>query len=69
MFPVPGRRIPQPSLLRSHPTTEERVARLLQLDTRRMRPVIHVADEPLLSLFGRGSIDMRPRYPWPGVWF
>jgi heat shock protein HtpX len=69
MFPVPGRRIPQPSLLRSHPTTEERVARLMQLDRRRLRPIIHVADEPLLSLFGSTRIGMRPRYRWPGVWF
>ena len=69
MFPVPGRRIPQPSLLRSHPTTEERVARLMQLDARRLRPVIHVGDEPLLSLFSSSPIAMRPRYRWPGVWF
>ena len=69
MFPVPGRRIPQPSLLRSHPTTEERVARLMQLDRRRLRPVIHVADEPLLSLFGSTRFGMRPRYRWPGIWF
>jgi heat shock protein HtpX len=69
MFPIPGRRIPQPSLLRSHPTTEERVARLMQLDARRLKPVIHVADEPLLPLFGGAPIVMRPRYRWPGVWF
>jgi heat shock protein HtpX len=69
MFPVPGRRIPQPSLLRSHPTTEERVARLLQLDARAMRPAIRVADEPLFSLYGAGSTVMRPRYRWPGVWY
>ena len=31
MLPVPGRRIPQPSLLRSHPLTQERVARLRAL--------------------------------------
>ncbi|MDF1788879.1 MAG: zinc metalloprotease HtpX [Verrucomicrobiales bacterium] len=28
---LPGRRIPEPSLLRTHPPTEERVARLLEL--------------------------------------
>ena len=32
MFPVPSRRIPQPSLLRSHPPTDERVKRLLTRD-------------------------------------
>jgi heat shock protein HtpX len=41
----------------------------MQLDRRRLRPAIHVADEPLLSLFGAAPIVMRPRYRWPGVWF
>ena len=36
MFPVPSRRIPQPSLLRSHPPTEQRVARLLALEGRQL---------------------------------
>lgn len=30
---LPGRRIPEPSLLRTHPPTQERVARLLELAT------------------------------------
>jgi heat shock protein HtpX len=69
MFPVPGRRIPNPSLLRSHPSTEERVARLLQLDPRSTRPLIGLVDEPLRSLYGGEPIAMRPRYRWPGVWY
>jgi heat shock protein HtpX len=69
MFPVPGRRIPQPSLLRSHPPTEERVARLLQLERRPLLPPIAVAEEPMVSLVGLGPIAMRPRIRFPGVWY
>ncbi len=69
MFPVPGRRIPQPSLLRSHPPTEQRVARLLALENRQMPPPIEVVEEPMVSLVGVGPASMRPRYRFPGVWF
>ena len=69
MLPVPGRRIPQPSLLRSHPLTEERVARLRALQDRPMLPQIPIAEEPMVSLVGLGPIAMRPRYRWTGVWF
>jgi heat shock protein HtpX len=68
-FPVPGRRIPQPSLLRSHPPTEERVARLLALENRDLAPPIEVVEEPMVSLAGLGPGSMRPRYRFPGVWF
>jgi heat shock protein HtpX len=69
MFPVPGRKIPQPSLLRSHPPTEERIARLKALETRKLQPPIEVVEEPMVSLVGLGPIAMRPRYRFPGVWF
>ena len=35
---LPGRRIPEPSLLRTHPPTEHRVARLRELSQRQRRP-------------------------------
>jgi heat shock protein HtpX len=65
---VPGRRIPQPSLLRSHPTTEERVKRLLALEGRPMLPPIEVTPEPVAALAGAGAAA-RPRTRWPGVWY
>jgi heat shock protein HtpX len=68
-LPVPGRRIPQPSLLRSHPKTEDRVARLRELADRPMLPHLSLADEPMVSLVGMGPAAMRPRYRWTGVWF
>lgn len=69
MLPVPGRRIPQPSLLRSHPLTTERVARLRALQDPSMLPQLAIAEEPMVSLIGLGPIAMRPRYRWTGVWF
>ena len=67
VFPVPGRRIPHPSLLRSHPTTEERVGRLLALEGRPTLPPIEVAPEPIAALAGTAAL--RPRTRWPGVWY
>lgn len=69
MFPVPARRVPQPSLLRSHPTTEDRIARLMALQGQPTLEPIVIAEEPMVSLVGFGPIAMRPRYRWPGLWF
>jgi heat shock protein HtpX len=68
-LPVPGRRIPQPSLLRSHPKTEDRVARLEALTDRSLLPQMEVTEEPRTSLGDMGPAAMRPRYRWTGVWF
>ncbi len=69
LLPVPSRRIPQPSLLRSHPPTDQRVARLLALENREMAPPIEVVEEPMVSMVGMGPGSMQPRYRFPGVWF
>lgn len=73
MLPVPGRRVPYPSILRSHPATADRVARLRALnarqDHRERAPPLVTTEEPMVSLLGFGPIAMRPRYRWPGVWF
>lgn len=69
-LPVPGRKIPQPSLLRSHPPTKERVARLLALENRELAPPIEIEEEPVVSsLAGVSPGSMQPRYRFPGVWF
>jgi heat shock protein HtpX len=68
-LPVPGRRIPQPSLLRSHPKTEERIARLKALSDRPLLPHLTVTGEPMSPLASPGPAAMRPRYRWTGVWF
>jgi heat shock protein HtpX len=69
MLPVPARRVPQPSVLRSHPTTEQRIARLRELDPRSALPQIIIVDEPMISMVGFGPISMRPRYRFPGLWY
>jgi heat shock protein HtpX len=69
MMPVPARRVPVPSVLRTHPETEERIARLLSLKRAPELPQIVVAETPMVSMVGWGPIEMRPRYRFPGVWF
>jgi heat shock protein HtpX len=68
-LPVPGRRVPQPSLLRSHPRTEERIKRLEALMERPMLPPIDLGPDPIEPPPAPGLVAMRPRYRWTGVWF
>jgi len=68
-FPVPARRTPQPSLLRTHPPTEERVAQLRAMVQQPALAPIAVVEEPMLTMIGCGPIELRPRYRFPGVWF
>jgi len=64
---LPGRRLPEPSLLRSHPPTEDRVRRLLSL-YRPPPPDRFGEDEPF-ELGGRAaSIPPRPRWRITGLW-
>jgi heat shock protein HtpX len=68
--PVPARRIPVPSILRTHPPTKQRIDRLLALSAMRPagEPPLMVAEAPLISLAGWGPVELRPRYRWPGIW-
>jgi len=66
---MPGRKNPAPSLLRSHPKTEDRVARLRDLDTRNLDP-LPLPVNPLEQLAEMGSFFARPRYHWiSGLWY
>lgn len=69
MLPVPARRVPQPSILRSHPANQDRINRLLSLDVATPHDPLVIVEQPMISLVGYGPIAMRPRYRWPGVWF
>lgn len=64
-----GRRIPQPSVLRSHPTTERRIERLLEIRDENPLPPIDVSEEPMVTMVGAGPGSLRPRYRLPGLWF
>lgn len=64
----PGRGVPEPSWLRTHPTTEERVRRLM--DLRHAKPAIRLEDfsfEP--PSFPHVHLRQRPRGGWWGYWY
>lgn len=65
---MPGRRVPDPSLLRSHPATEERVRRLLALYAPR-RPAVSWQDRTLAVPGRLPRVHARPRYRLTGAWF
>ena len=68
MFP-PTRRVPYPSMLRSHPDTADRIRRLAELGRHPLARPIDVADEPMFSMVGVGPAEMAPRRRWPGLWY
>lgn len=66
---LPGRRIPDPSLLRTHPPTEQRVARL-----RELARAEHGRDEmpPPRPMALPGTfipVSRPPRMRWHGLWY
>lgn len=64
------RRVPNPSILRTHPATHERIERLRALAPPPARQPIGLgADGPRVSLVGMSPSQMRPRYRVPGIWF
>lgn len=68
---LPGRHLPDSSLLRTHPPTRERIARLMELVPEELpsRALAWPLDDPreLLALLGRG-IDRAPRWHITGLW-
>jgi heat shock protein HtpX len=67
---LPGQRIPEPSLLRTHPPTRERVRRLLELRGRPTRPIPQTflaPRDPLAEFLAREL--GRPRWHRTGTWF
>ena len=68
---LPGRHLPDPSLLRTHPPTQERIARLMELVPEELpsRVLAWPLDDPreLLALLGRG-IEGAPRWHITGLW-
>jgi heat shock protein HtpX len=69
--PFPARRVPQPSLLRTHPPAAKRLARLRLFAENRSPAVdpLVIVERPMMSLVGMGPAAMRPRYRWPGLWY
>ena len=67
----PSRRIPHPSVLRSHPSTADRIARLKSIAAGPLwKPPLVPTEQPMMTaLAGLGPGAMRPRYHWTGVWY
>jgi heat shock protein HtpX len=68
---IPGRRLPDPSILRTHPNTEERIRRLLELAE---RPAPRSPHEPVpVASFAIPrafpTIQRAPRWHVSGLWF
>jgi len=67
-FIGPGERLPDPSLLRTHPPTEERIRRLLALTERPQHPpLVPGAWERSPGLLA--SAPLRPRWHRNGLWY
>jgi heat shock protein HtpX len=64
----PGSRIPDPSLLRTHPPTEERIERLLSLAPRKQVAPFRDADEVLVPK-AYPTVVVRPRRRFTGLWY
>ncbi len=64
---LPGRRIPEPSLLRTHPDTKRRIARLAALEP---RPPSWDVDPEAIILPPRSGFPRRnPRWHATGLWY
>ena len=64
---MPGRRIPLPSVLRTHPQTSERIARLMALKKPEAAPLMF--RNPWGHAGGISPFPSQPRYHWTGLWF
>ncbi|MBI3992885.1 MAG: M48 family metalloprotease [Candidatus Lambdaproteobacteria bacterium] len=65
---LPGYRVAQPSLLRTHPRSEERIRRLAALTPDGDRHML-MPQEWVRSDSGMGVVDDPPRRRWHGVWY
>ncbi len=65
---MPGRNVPDPSLLRTHPPTEERVRRLMDLSEHEPRPDGE-GQRPLVLPGDYRVVGSAPRWRWPGIWY
>lgn len=66
---LPGRRMPEPSLLRTHPPTEERIRRLLALEAEAGPPQALPPVPQRLPGWAAATVPHGPRWRWPGVWY
>lgn len=66
---LPGWKVPEPSWLRTHPRTEERVQRLMQFQPVEQATSLARLDGSVLDDIERQGIEQRPRYHVSGLWY
>ena len=64
---MPGYRLPEPSLLRSHPPTEQRIARLRELQA--AAPAAPAFEDGMAWPGARAAVAPRPRGHVLGYWY
>ncbi|GMQ96109.1 MAG: zinc metalloprotease HtpX [Gammaproteobacteria bacterium] len=64
----PGRRVPDPSLLRTHPPTKERIRRLLALEPG-LAPLDGPRSVAALPRAAYPAVERRPRWHANGMWY
>ncbi|MCB0062441.1 MAG: M48 family metalloprotease [Caldilineaceae bacterium] len=68
-IPLPERGIPAPSIFRTHPHTEEHIARLQELSTQEYQPVLSPVETPF-TLPGRlPRITRQPGWRMMSLWY
>ncbi len=67
--PITARRVPLPSMLRTHPPAATRVARLQELTESAGPSPLVIVERPYVSLVGMGPASLRPRFRFPGLWY
>lgn len=67
---LPGRRVPEPSMLRTHPATEQRIKRLLEMEADLGRPEHRNADRTLPAFdHPPARFVAHPRWHFTRFWF
>jgi len=69
---LPGHREPHPSILRTHPQTEERIKRLLSLSKQKpeISPLPHIIEENVFNIPEHMvQIRNKPRWRIGGIWY
>jgi len=65
---LPGGRIPDPSLLRTHPKPKDRIARLLELEAKHL-PEVETRESQVHLPAGFRPVHQRPRFHASGLWY
>lgn len=66
---LPGRKLPEPSLLRTHPHTHERIERLEQMARELEQDVTLAANDSWQASFLPRAEMQRPRWHFNGLWY